>query len=74
MLAAGCPEHVAFMSDEAVGSVPGLTPIQYTAKHYDLYLSKMVERTQELNKGERHLRRRARGASSEPISVHFSLF
>lgn len=56
MLAAGCPERAAFMSDEAVGSVPGLTPIQYTAKHYDLYLGEMVKRTEELNKGERRVR------------------
>ncbi|KAK0155898.1 hypothetical protein N1851_001555 [Merluccius polli] len=50
VLAAGSPERAAFMSDEGVGSVPGLTPIQYTAKHYDLYLSKMIERTKKLNK------------------------
>lgn len=40
------------MSDEAMESVPGLKPIQYTAKHYALYLDKMVERTEKLNKGE----------------------
>ncbi|KAJ3608342.1 hypothetical protein NHX12_025391 [Muraenolepis orangiensis] len=50
VLAAGSPEQAAFMSDEGVGSIPGLTPIQYTAKHYDLYLSRMVERTEKLNK------------------------
>lgn len=52
MLAAGSPEQTAFMSDEAMESVPGLKPIQYTAKHYDLYLGKMTEKTEELNKGE----------------------
>lgn len=52
MLAAGAPEQTAFMSDEAMESVPGLKPIQYTAKHYALYLGKMVERTEKLNKGE----------------------
>lgn len=53
VLAAGAPEQAAFMSDEAMESVPGLTPIQYTAKHYALYLGKMVERTKKLNKGDK---------------------
>lgn len=52
VIAAGAPEQTAFMSDEAMESVPGLKPIQYTAKHYALYLGKMVERTKKLNKGE----------------------
>lgn len=52
VLAVGAPEQTAFMSDEAMESVPGLKPIQYTAKHYTLYLGKMVERTEQLNKGE----------------------
>ncbi|XP_077482777.1 uncharacterized protein LOC144093278 [Stigmatopora argus] len=50
VLAAGAPEQAAFMSDEAVASVPGLLPVQYTAKHYALYLNKMVEMSQTLNK------------------------
>ncbi|XP_041672131.1 uncharacterized protein zgc:112496 [Cheilinus undulatus] len=50
VLAAGAPEQTAFMSDEAMESVPGLKPIQYTAKHYALFLEKMVEHTQKLNK------------------------
>ncbi|XP_026206917.1 uncharacterized protein zgc:112496 [Anabas testudineus] len=50
VLAVGAPEQTAFMSDEAMESVPGLKPIQYTAKHYTLYLGKMVERTEQLNK------------------------
>ncbi|XP_047465244.1 uncharacterized protein zgc:112496 [Mugil cephalus] len=50
VLAAGAPEQAAFMSDEAMESVPGLKPIQYTAKHYALYLDKMTERTEKLNK------------------------
>ncbi|XP_039991823.1 uncharacterized protein zgc:112496 [Xiphias gladius] len=53
VLAAGAPEQTAFMSDEAMESVPGLKPIQYTAKHYALYLGKMVERTEKLNKVDR---------------------
>ena len=67
VLAAGSPERAAFMSDEGVGSVPGLTPIQYTAKHYDLYLSKMIERTKKLNKGEGHVRRTAWDVSLRPM-------
>lgn len=39
------------MSDEAMESVPGLKPIQYTAKHYTLYLDKMVEKAKKLNRG-----------------------
>ncbi|XP_026171012.1 uncharacterized protein LOC113135310 [Mastacembelus armatus] len=50
VLAAGAPEQTAFMSDEAMECVPGLKPIQYTAKHYALYLAKMVEQTEKLNK------------------------
>ncbi|XP_061765240.1 uncharacterized protein zgc:112496 isoform X2 [Nerophis ophidion] len=50
LLAAGAAEQAAFMSDEAMESIPGLTPIQYTAKHYTLYLDKMVEKSKKLNK------------------------
>ncbi|XP_015818880.1 uncharacterized protein zgc:112496 [Nothobranchius furzeri] len=50
VLAAGAPDLTAFMSDEAVESLPGLKPIQYTAKHYALYLDKMVALAAKLNK------------------------
>ncbi|XP_041829975.1 uncharacterized protein zgc:112496 isoform X2 [Melanotaenia boesemani] len=50
VLAAGAPELAAFMSDEAMESVPGLKPIQYTTKHYALYLDKMTARSEKLNK------------------------
>ncbi|XP_015230614.1 PREDICTED: uncharacterized protein LOC107085013 [Cyprinodon variegatus] len=50
VLAAGAPELTAFMSDEAMESIPGLTPIQYTAKHYALYLEKMTAQSAKLNK------------------------
>ncbi|XP_054616437.1 uncharacterized protein zgc:112496 isoform X2 [Dunckerocampus dactyliophorus] len=52
LLAAGAPEQAAFMSDEAMESIPGLAPIQYTAKHYTLYLDKMLEKTKKLNKAD----------------------
>lgn len=52
VLAAGGPEHAAFMADEAVESIDGLGPIKYTAKHYALYLDKMTERTKTLNKAD----------------------
>ncbi|KAM6951144.1 uncharacterized protein FYW47_014670 [Aplochiton taeniatus] len=52
VLAAGGPEHAAFMADEAVESIAGLGPIKYTAKHYALYLDKMAERTKTLNKAD----------------------
>lgn len=51
VLAAGAPDEAAFMSDEAMESVPGLKPIQYTAKHYALYLDKMAEKAKKLNSG-----------------------
>ncbi|CAJ1080866.1 uncharacterized protein zgc:112496 [Xyrichtys novacula] len=50
VLAAGAPDQTAFMSDEAMESVPGLKPIQYTAKHYALFLERIVEQTEKLNK------------------------
>ncbi|KAM9715961.1 uncharacterized protein ACNS7B_022107 isoform 2-T2 [Menidia menidia] len=50
ILAAGAPELTAFMSDEAMESVPGLKPIQYTAKHYALYLNRMAAQSAKLNK------------------------
>ncbi|XP_077406363.1 uncharacterized protein LOC144038092 [Vanacampus margaritifer] len=52
MLAAAAPDRAAFMSDEALESVPGLKPIQYTAKHYKLYLDKMVDMTKRLNQAD----------------------
>ncbi|RVE59639.1 hypothetical protein OJAV_G00190490 [Oryzias javanicus] len=52
VLAAGAPEQTAFMSDEAMESVPGLQPIQYTPKNYALYLNKIVERSKKLNKAD----------------------
>lgn len=56
------------MSDEAMESVPGLKPFQYTAKHYALYLDKMVERTEKLNKGEI-----MKGKVITSAAVHFCL-
>lgn len=52
VLAAGAPERAAFMSDEAAESVPGLTPVQYTAKHYGRYLDGMTERAEKLNRAD----------------------
>ncbi|KPP72998.1 hypothetical protein Z043_107946 [Scleropages formosus] len=50
VLTAGAPELAAFMADEAMETIPGLKPIQYTAKHYSLYLQSVVECTNTLNK------------------------
>ncbi|KAJ8284165.1 hypothetical protein COCON_G00030150 [Conger conger] len=52
VLAAGAPEQAAFMADEAVESIPNLKPIQYTVKHYSLYLQSVKERTQALNQAD----------------------
>lgn len=51
VLAAGAPEVAAFMSEEAVAAVPGLPALQYTVKHYLLYLSRMQERATALSQG-----------------------
>ncbi|XP_062848743.1 uncharacterized protein zgc:112496 [Trichomycterus rosablanca] len=50
VLAAGAPDEVPFMADEAVESIADLKPIQYTAKHYSLFLEKILHKTQQLNK------------------------
>ncbi|KAM4025981.1 uncharacterized protein ACNLHF_026389 isoform 1-T3 [Anomaloglossus baeobatrachus] len=49
VLAAGAPDVAAFMADEAVESAPGLTPIQYTAKHYLRYLEALQLKAEALN-------------------------
>ncbi|XP_047637026.1 uncharacterized protein LOC125127679 isoform X2 [Phacochoerus africanus] len=51
VLAAGAPELAAFMSEEAVAAVPGLPALQYTLKHYLLYLSRVQERATALSHG-----------------------
>lgn len=53
MLAAGAPGEVAFMADEAVESIAELRPVEYTAKHYALFLQKILNKTSQLNKGKR---------------------
>ncbi|XP_056306657.1 uncharacterized protein zgc:112496 [Danio aesculapii] len=50
VLVAGAPDKVAFMADEAVESIAELRPVEYTDKHYALYLQKMLWKTSELNK------------------------
>ncbi|KAG8433390.1 hypothetical protein GDO86_017608 [Hymenochirus boettgeri] len=49
VLAAGAPELVAFMADEAVESVPGLKPVQYTLKHYLVFLEKLQKKATVLS-------------------------
>ncbi|XP_063171319.1 uncharacterized protein LOC134505510 [Candoia aspera] len=51
ILAAGAPEMAAFMADEVVESLPGLGPLQYTLKHYLLYLDGIQSRAKKLNNG-----------------------
>ncbi|XP_026880613.1 uncharacterized protein zgc:112496 [Electrophorus electricus] len=50
VLAAGAPGVAAFMSDEAVESIADLKPVQYTAKHYLLFLQKILDKSHKLNK------------------------
>ncbi|XP_062999050.1 uncharacterized protein LOC134409965 [Elgaria multicarinata webbii] len=52
ILAAGAPEVAPFMADEAAESIPGLTPIQYTLKHYLLYLDRIRSCVEKLNKAD----------------------
>lgn len=51
VLAAGAPGEVAFMADEVVESVAKLRPVQYTAKHFSLFLEEILHKTRQLNKG-----------------------
>ncbi|XP_074053182.1 uncharacterized protein LOC141495582 [Macrotis lagotis] len=52
ILTAGAPEITAFMADEAVAAVPGLPVLQYTLKHYILYLDKIQACAKRLNQVE----------------------
>lgn len=52
VLAAGAPGEVAFMADEVVESIAELRPVQYTAKHFSLFLEKILHKTHQLNKGK----------------------
>ncbi|XP_044289710.1 uncharacterized protein LOC123025224 [Varanus komodoensis] len=52
ILAAGAPDVVPFMADEAVASISGLAPIQYTLKHYMHYLDQIQSRVKKLNKAD----------------------
>lgn len=45
-------ETEAFMSDEAVVTVPGLPAPQYTLTYYLLYLGQVQERATALSQGE----------------------
>ncbi|KAM6424105.1 uncharacterized protein PHA67_004822 isoform 1-T3 [Liasis olivaceus] len=51
VLAAGAPEIAAFMADEAMESLPGLVPLQYTLRHYLLYLDGIRSCAKKLNQG-----------------------
>ncbi|ETE64724.1 hypothetical protein L345_09511, partial [Ophiophagus hannah] len=51
ILAAGAPAIAAFMADEVMEILPGLAPLQYTLKHYLLYMDKIQSCVKKLNKG-----------------------
>uniref|UniRef100_A0A672K307 Zgc:112496 n=1 Tax=Sinocyclocheilus grahami TaxID=75366 RepID=A0A672K307_SINGR len=40
---------VAFMADEAAESIAELRPVEYTAKHYALFLQNILNKTSQLN-------------------------
>ncbi|KAM3916094.1 uncharacterized protein RB166_015472 [Leptodactylus fuscus] len=48
VLSAGAPELAAFMADEAVESVPGMSPIQYNLKHYLRFLEELQKKSKAL--------------------------
>ncbi|KAM8961045.1 uncharacterized protein RCH25_036839 [Pelodytes ibericus] len=50
VLAIGAPDLAAFMADEAVESVPGLAPVQYTLKHYMRFLEALRQKSAALSK------------------------
>ncbi|MEE6497664.1 hypothetical protein FKM82_002805 [Ascaphus truei] len=50
VLAVGAPDVTAFMADETVESIPGLTPVQYTLKHYLRYLEELRRKAVALSK------------------------
>ncbi|XP_071953107.1 uncharacterized protein [Antedon mediterranea] len=50
ILTAGAPDQVAFMADESMLSIAGLTPLEYTAKHFDKYMKSIEECVSRLNK------------------------
>ncbi|MCJ8728374.1 hypothetical protein PDJAM_G00003850 [Pangasius djambal] len=52
VLAAGAPGEVAFMADEVVESIAELRPVQYTAKHFSLFLEKILHKTHQLNEAD----------------------
>nr|XP_060642263.1 uncharacterized protein LOC132781808 isoform X1 [Anolis sagrei ordinatus]XP_060642264.1 uncharacterized protein LOC132781808 isoform X1 [Anolis sagrei ordinatus] len=52
ILTAGAPDTAAFMADEVLESIPGLSPVQYTLKHYLLYLDKIQSCAEKLNKAD----------------------
>ncbi|XP_016314332.1 uncharacterized protein LOC107667226 [Sinocyclocheilus anshuiensis] len=52
VLAAGAPGEVAFMADEAVESIAELRTVEYTAKHYALFLQKILNKSSQLNKAD----------------------
>ncbi|XP_060727155.1 uncharacterized protein zgc:112496 [Tachysurus vachellii] len=52
VLAAGAPGEVAFMADEVVESIAELRPVQYTAKHFSLFLEKIQHKTNQLNEAD----------------------
>ncbi|XP_060777144.1 uncharacterized protein zgc:112496 isoform X2 [Neoarius graeffei] len=54
VLAAGAPGEVAFMADEVVESVAKLRPVQYTAKHFSLFLEEILRKTRQLNKDKQN--------------------
>ncbi|KAL3876088.1 hypothetical protein ACJMK2_033969 [Sinanodonta woodiana] len=49
VLAAGAPEHAAFMADESMMALPGLQPISYNLKFYLMYMDQVKAIVRKLN-------------------------
>lgn len=50
ILAAGAPEHAAFMADESMAALPGLQPIKYDLPFYKDYMKQVSTLMKQLNK------------------------
>ena len=55
VLAAGAPEHAAFMADESMQALPGLQPLQYTVGFYLQYMDKIKPILKILQKGIQYI-------------------
>ena len=73
VLAAGAPEHAAFMADESMQALPGLQPLQYTVGFYLQYMDKIKPILKILQKGIQYINL-TKGLRFQVIKVVFKKF